>query len=210
MAPAIPSLLSAELQRRQRRPEVREARSPSSELRLLSDRDASGQPADNAEILAHILMAPSRRCVGAGRSAVLLSRSMRRRASFLGGDGPDELIGGYPSHHKFARAYRTTAKRLSTVRSMQHFNLDRTNKMGMAHSKEYRAPFLESTLSQRSWACRFRSAQANLPRHAPLLHGRARRESSSANRSTRPTSLPSRVFHHADYPRIPLAPEASA
>jgi asparagine synthase (glutamine-hydrolysing) len=66
----------------------------------------------------------------------------------LGGDGPDELIGGYPSHHKFARAYRTTAKRLSTVRSMQHFNLDRTNKMGMAHSKEYRAPFLESTLSQ--------------------------------------------------------------
>ena len=44
--------------------------------------------------------------------------------------------------------YRVNAKRISTLKSMQHFNLDRTNKMGMAHSKEFRAPLLASSLSQ--------------------------------------------------------------
>lgn len=69
----------------------------------------------------------------------------------LGGDGGDELLGGYPCHHpdRFGlKRYRVAAKRLSTLRSMQHFNLDRTNKMGMAHSTEFRSPLLASTLSQ--------------------------------------------------------------
>jgi asparagine synthetase B (glutamine-hydrolysing) len=69
----------------------------------------------------------------------------------LCGDGPDELLGGYVSHASTiasGKEYITIAKRLSTLRSMQHFNLDRTNKMGMAHSKEFRAPFLASALSQ--------------------------------------------------------------
>lgn len=74
----------------------------------------------------------------------------------LCGDGVDELIGGYSIHRRSAsREYRVSAKRLSTLRSMQHFNLDRTNKMGMAHSKEFRAPFLASSLSQMLLSSRF-------------------------------------------------------
>lgn len=69
----------------------------------------------------------------------------------LCGDGADELLGGYPSHYAVAAKHpqwQVSEKRLSTLRSMQHFNLDRTNKMGMAHSKEFRPPYLASTLSQ--------------------------------------------------------------
>lgn len=69
----------------------------------------------------------------------------------LCGDGADELLGGYACHRpeRFqGRKYAMARKRLSTIRSMQHFNLDRTNKMGMAHSKEFRAPLLASSFSQ--------------------------------------------------------------
>jgi asparagine synthase (glutamine-hydrolysing) len=71
----------------------------------------------------------------------------------LCGDGADELLGGYPSHLNAAalpdlnKNYAVSAKRLSTLRSMASFNLDRTNKMGMAWSKEYRPPLLESSLA---------------------------------------------------------------
>lgn len=76
-----------------------------------------------------------------------------RSRVILCGDGPDELLGGYPSHaavHARSRAqeWRVNHKRLDTLRSMQHFNNDRTNRMGMAHSKEFRSPFLASTVSQ--------------------------------------------------------------
>lgn len=69
----------------------------------------------------------------------------------LCGDGADELLGGYVPHHlafEGANHLRVNRKRISSLRSMQHFNLDRTNKMGMAWSKEFRAPFLASSLSQ--------------------------------------------------------------
>lgn len=66
----------------------------------------------------------------------------------LCGDGADELLGGYPIHFAGGLApYLTTQRCLTSIRSMPAINLDRTNKLGMAHSKEFRSPFLASTLS---------------------------------------------------------------
>lgn len=66
----------------------------------------------------------------------------------LSGEGADELLGGYPVHYQRGKApYQVAAKCLSTIQSMPSINLDRTNKLGMAWSREYRMPFLASTLS---------------------------------------------------------------
>ena len=67
----------------------------------------------------------------------------------LTGDGSDEIFEGYPPHTKrYAAAPLTLSHhQLQAVRSMPHINLDRTNKIGLRWSKEYRTPFLDSTFS---------------------------------------------------------------
>ena len=74
----------------------------------------------------------------------------------LSGEGADELLAGYPTHHRASakaghdaeyKPWEKARKCISTIDSMPHINLDRTNKLGMAWSKEYRMPFLASTLS---------------------------------------------------------------
>lgn len=67
----------------------------------------------------------------------------------LCGEGADEVIEGYPPHttNHPGVPYRVAQHQLTSIRSLPHINLDRTNKLGLAHSKEYRAPFLASTLS---------------------------------------------------------------
>lgn len=70
----------------------------------------------------------------------------------LCGDGADELVGGYPHHFWDSSLvidppYMVNKRCLTSIRSMPSINLDRTNKLAMAHSKEFRSPFLASTLS---------------------------------------------------------------
>lgn len=65
----------------------------------------------------------------------------------LCGEGADELGGGYPSHAGLS-GLALSWKCYSTLRSMHAINLDRVNKGGMAHTKEYRVPFLDRALVQ--------------------------------------------------------------
>lgn len=68
-----------------------------------------------------------------------------RGTVILCGEGADELDGGYPSHAGLS-GLALTWKCYSTLRSMHAINLDRVNKGGMAHTKEYRVPFLDRSL----------------------------------------------------------------
>lgn len=67
----------------------------------------------------------------------------------LTGDGSDEMLEGYPPHTKrFAEEPLSLLRhQLQSVRSMPHMNLDRTNKIGLRFSKEYRSPYLDSAFS---------------------------------------------------------------
>ena len=72
----------------------------------------------------------------------------------LCGDGADELIAGYPHMHAPLHSaalspppYAVNRRSLTSIRSMPATNLDRTNKLAAAHSKEFRSPFLQSSLS---------------------------------------------------------------
>jgi asparagine synthase (glutamine-hydrolysing) len=70
----------------------------------------------------------------------------------LCGEGADELGGGYPSHAG-KTGIELAWKCYSTLRSMHAINLDRVNKGGMAHTKEFRVPFLDRALVQYMMGC---------------------------------------------------------
>lgn len=92
----------------------------------------------------------------------------------LCGEGADELGGGYPSHAGLS-GIALQWKCFSTLRSMHAINLDRVNKGGMAHTKEYRVPFLDRAVVQymmaveKPWAGKFHfkqlALQMGLPRY---------------------------------------------
>lgn len=65
----------------------------------------------------------------------------------LCGEGADEVIEGYPPHNRHPSPLEVSRHQLTAIKSLPAINLDRTNKLGLAHSKEYRCPFLASTLS---------------------------------------------------------------
>lgn len=66
----------------------------------------------------------------------------------LTGEGADELFEGYPPHpERLKLPYRIAHKQLGALRSLPFCSLNLSNKIGLAHSKEFRAPFLQSTLS---------------------------------------------------------------
>jgi len=71
----------------------------------------------------------------------------------LCGEGADELGGGYPSHQACS-GLQLEWKTYSTVRSMHAINLDRVNLGGMAHTREYRTPFLDRALLLYCLGCR--------------------------------------------------------
>lgn len=136
---------------------------PLKTIRITAD---SIDPAEQRDIITHLDCKPEQ-ATSLRYQHALRSWFVAKHASarvLLCGDGPDELIGGYPPHTRIAEEdkpeWRITQKRLSTLRSMQHFNNDRTNKMGMAHSKEYRSPLLASTISQVLLAERYQERKA--------------------------------------------------
>ena len=120
------------------------------------------------DVLEHLDAPPATitalRYQGALRSWTVAKHSPTR--VILCGDGVDELVGGYGSHVPGFETphWRTARKRLTSLRSMSSFNLDRTNKMGMAHSCEFRPPFLAAAVSQALLALPWRPRKATVRR----------------------------------------------
>lgn len=72
----------------------------------------------------------------------------------LTGEGSDELCEGYPPHpERLVVPYRIGFKQLGQLRSLPACSLYYSNKIGLAHSKEFRAPFLQSALSYYMLSC---------------------------------------------------------
>lgn len=65
----------------------------------------------------------------------------------LCGEGADELGLGYPLNRKLPHTYDAYFKKVSLLKSQATMTLDRVNKAGMMHSKEYRVPFLDLDFS---------------------------------------------------------------
>lgn len=87
----------------------------------------------------------------------------------LCGEGADELGGGYPPHAGL-EGVQLMWKCYATLRSMHAINLDRVNKGGMAHTKEYRVPFLDRGLVQYMMGCdKVQSGKHHFKRLARLM-----------------------------------------
>lgn len=65
----------------------------------------------------------------------------------LCGEGADELGLGYPSNRELLTSVDRYFKKVSLLKSQTTMTLDRVNKAGMMHSKEYRVPFLDLDFS---------------------------------------------------------------
>lgn len=70
----------------------------------------------------------------------------------LCGEGADELGLGYPLNRELLTTYDRYFKKVSLLKSQTTMTLDRVNKAGMMHSKEYRVPFLDLDFSLQSLA----------------------------------------------------------
>lgn len=117
---------------------------------LLAFQVGNESRAEALQILTHLdsVKAPTAmRWRGGLRTWAVAKHSPTR--VLLCGDGADELLAGYPQHFAMPepKPYRVNKRSLTSIRSMPAMNLDRTNKLGMAHSREFRSPFLASTLS---------------------------------------------------------------
>lgn len=73
--------------------------------------------------------------------AYMVARSASNKV-ILCGDGADELFYGYPYFNKFTE-YHLTFKGWKALQSMHKINLDRTDRMGMMCSREFRPVYLE-------------------------------------------------------------------
>ena len=61
----------------------------------------------------------------------------------LTGEGADELFAGYEYHQSFDRPEELQAELLQSVSALHNMNLQRVDRMTMAHSIEGRVPFLD-------------------------------------------------------------------
>jgi asparagine synthase (glutamine-hydrolysing) len=93
---------------------------------------------------------------GLVRSAVpnfLLARFTARRVKVvLTGEGADELFAGYEYLRDFTDADELHAELVRTVRSLHNLNLQRCDRVTMAHGLEARVPFLDREVID--WALR--------------------------------------------------------
>jgi asparagine synthase (glutamine-hydrolysing) len=102
---------------------------------------------------------------GLVRSAVpnyMLARMTRQHVRVvLTGEGADELFAGYDYLREFDEPERLHAELVRTVRSLHNLNLQRCDRVTMAHAVEARVPFLDREVIE--WALRV-PASAKLAR----------------------------------------------
>lgn len=93
---------------------------------------------------------------GLVRSAVpnwfLAEETVRHVKVVLTGEGADELFAGYEYLREFAEPTALHAELERTVRSLHNLNLQRCDRVTMAHSLEARVPFLDNEVIR--WAMR--------------------------------------------------------
>jgi asparagine synthase (glutamine-hydrolysing) len=93
---------------------------------------------------------------GLVRSAVpnyMLARMTRQHVRVvLTGEGADELFAGYEYLREFTEPERLHAELERTVRSLHNLNLQRCDRVTMAHAVEARVPFLDHEVIE--WALR--------------------------------------------------------
>ena len=93
---------------------------------------------------------------GLVRSAVpnyMLARMTRQHVKVvLTGEGADELFAGYEYLREFTEPERLRAELERTVRSLHNLNLQRCDRVTMAHAVEARVPFLDKCVIE--WALR--------------------------------------------------------
>lgn len=84
------------------------------------------------------------------RSAVptwFVARAAARHVKVvLTGEGADELFGGYRYHGRFGRGRRLQAELRRSVAQLHALNLQRVDRMTMAHGLEARVPFLDTAM----------------------------------------------------------------
>jgi asparagine synthase (glutamine-hydrolysing) len=103
---------------------------------------------------------------GLVRSAVpnyMLARMTRQHVRVvLTGEGADELFAGYDYLREFDRPERLHAELERTIRSLHNLNLQRCDRVTMAHAVEARVPFLDREVIE--WALRVpASAKVSAP-----------------------------------------------
>jgi asparagine synthase (glutamine-hydrolysing) len=112
--------------------------------------------AEALESLPNVVRAIESFDPGLVRSAVpnyMLARTTRQHVKVvLTGEGADELFAGYDYMREFTEPEALHAELERTVRSLHNLNLQRCDRVTMAHAVEARVPFLDRTVI--AWALR--------------------------------------------------------
>src|SRR4051794_38917487 len=112
--------------------------------------------AEALESLPNVVRAIESFDPGLVRSAVpnyMLARTTRQHVKVvLTGEGADELFAGYDYMREFTEPAALHAELERTVRSLHNLNLQRCDRVTMAHAVEARVPFLDRTVI--AWALR--------------------------------------------------------
>src|SRR5215217_2246480 len=118
--------------------------------------EADYRAAEALESLPNVVRAIESFDPGLVRSAVpnyMLARMTRQHVRVvLTGEGADELFAGYDYLREFSEPERLHAELERTVRSLHNLNLQRCDRVTMAHAVEARVPFLDRNVI--AWALR--------------------------------------------------------